>query len=30
MSRKVKVIADLSIEDVAGESFDAIALPVRP
>ena len=27
MSRGLKVVADTSIEEVAGESFDAIALP---
>ena len=28
MSRQVKIIADKAIADVAGESFDLIALPV--
>lgn len=29
MSRKVKLVADKFIADVSGQSFDAIALPVR-
>ncbi len=28
MSRKVKLVADAFIQDVADDSFDAIALPV--
>ena len=28
MSRQIKLVADKSIEDVAAESFDLIALPV--
>ena len=29
MSRKVKLVADMRIQDAAQETYDAIALPVR-